>query len=109
MMDRLWGDFFFNLKIKKWINKDIDVEGKLLERVFNMFILDLIFRLFIVIMNFKKDEILVLLEKLEIVLKGDEKDLEGKVLLKVVMRKFLLVVDVLLEMIVLYLLFLVIV
>ena len=54
-------------------------------------------------MNFKKDEIPVLLEKLEIVLKGDEKDLEGKALLKVVMRKFLPAADALLEMIVLHL------
>nr|CAI6787264.1 BAF_HP1_G0050400.mRNA.1.CDS.1 [Saccharomyces cerevisiae] len=68
-----------------------------------MFILDPIFRLFTAIMNFKKDEIPVLLEKLEIVLKGDEKDLEGKALLKVVMRKFLPAADALLEMIVLHL------
>ncbi|CAI4815024.1 CIC_collapsed_G0051970.mRNA.1.CDS.1 [Saccharomyces cerevisiae] len=80
MMDRLWGDSFFNPKTKKWTNKDTDAEGKPLERAFNMFILDPIFRLFTAIMNFKKDEIPVLLEKLEIVLKGDEKDLEGKAL-----------------------------
>nr|CAI6793822.1 BFH_HP1_G0050680.mRNA.1.CDS.1 [Saccharomyces cerevisiae] len=103
MMDRLWGDSFFNPKTKKWTNKDTDAEGKPLERAFNMFILDPIFRLFTAIMNFKKDEIPVLLEKLEIVLKGDEKDLEGKALLKVVMRKFLPAADALLEMIVLHL------
>ncbi|CAI4367246.1 CNT_collapsed_G0012610.mRNA.1.CDS.1 [Saccharomyces cerevisiae] len=102
-MDRLWGDSFFNPKTKKWTNKDTDAEGKPLERAFNMFILDPIFRLFTAIMNFKKDEIPVLLEKLEIVLKGDEKDLEGKALLKVVMRKFLPAADALLEMIVLHL------
>ncbi|CAI6578880.1 ANL_collapsed_G0012270.mRNA.1.CDS.1 [Saccharomyces cerevisiae] len=103
MMDRLWGDSFFNPKTKKWTNKDTDAEGKPLERAFNMFILDPIFRLFTAIMNFKKDEIPVLLEKLEIVLKGEEKDLEGKALLKVVMRKFLPAADALLEMIVLHL------
>lgn len=36
-------------------------------------------------------------------MKGDEKDLEGKALLKVVMRKFLPAADALLEMIVLHL------
>ncbi|ODQ81900.1 hypothetical protein BABINDRAFT_160131 [Babjeviella inositovora NRRL Y-12698] len=103
MMQRLWGDSYFNPKTKKWTNKEKDADGKSLDRAFNMFILDPIFRLFASIMNFKKDEIPALLEKLEIVLKGDEKDLEGKALLKVVMRKFLPAADALLEMIVIHL------
>ena len=103
MMERLWGDSYFNPKTKKWTNKDTDADGKPLERAFNMFVLDPIFRLFAAIMNFKKDEIPVLLEKLEINLKGDEKDLEGKALLKVVMKKFLPAADALLEMIVMHL------
>lgn len=103
MMTRLWGDSFFNPKTKKWTNKDKDANGKPLERAFNVFILDPIFRIFDSIMNFKKDEIPTLLDKLGIVLKGDEKDLEGKALLKVVMRKFLPAADALLEMIVIHL------
>ncbi|CUS21849.1 LAQU0S04e02212g1_1 [Lachancea quebecensis] len=103
MMDRLWGDSYFNPKTKKWTNKEVDADGKPLERAFNMFVLDPIFRLFAAIMNFKKDEIPVLLQKLEINLKGDEKDLEGKALLKVVMRKFLPAADALLEMIIMHL------
>ncbi|OWB60430.1 hypothetical protein B5S31_g3885 [[Candida] boidinii] len=103
MMERLWGDSYFNPKTKKWTNKGTDAEGKSLDRAFNMFVLDPIFRLFAAIMNFKKDEIPTLLEKLEINLKGDEKDLEGKALLKVVMRKFLPAADALLEMIVIHL------
>lgn len=103
MMQRLWGDSFFNPKTKKWTNKDVDADGKPLERAFNMFVLDPIFRLFAAIMNFKKDQIPTLLEKLEIQLKGDEKELEGKALLKVVMRKFLPAADALMEMIVIHL------
>lgn len=103
MMERLWGESYFNPKTKKWTNKDKDADGKQLERAFNMFILDPIFRLFAAIMNFKKEEIPTLLEKLEISLKGDEKDLEGKALLKVVMKKFLPAADALLEMIVIHL------
>ena len=49
-------------------------------------------------MNFKKDEIQTLLSKLEIKLSTEEKDLEGKQLLKVIMRKFLPAADALLEM-----------
>ncbi|RDW22617.1 P-loop containing nucleoside triphosphate hydrolase protein [Yarrowia lipolytica] len=103
MMQRLWGDSYFNPKTKKWTNKDTDADGKPLDRAFNMFVLDPIFRIFSAIMNFKKDEIPALLEKLEINLKTDEKELEGKALLKVVMRKFLPAADALLEMIVIHL------
>ncbi|KAK9456599.1 P-loop containing nucleoside triphosphate hydrolase protein [Dipodascopsis uninucleata] len=103
MMERLWGDSYFNPATKKWSKSGTDANGKQLERAFNMFILDPIFRIFDAIMNFKKDQIPVLLEKLEINLKGDEKDLEGKALLKVVMRKFLPAADALLEMMVLHL------
>ncbi|CCE63246.1 hypothetical protein TPHA_0J02735 [Tetrapisispora phaffii CBS 4417] len=103
MMERLWGDSFFNPKTKKWTSKETDADGKPLERAFNMFVLDPIFRIFAAVMNFKKDEVNALLEKLEVSLKGEEKDLEGKALLKVVMRKFLPAADALLEMIVMHL------
>jgi len=97
------GDNFFNPKTKKWTKNPTDADGKPLERAFSQFILDPIFKIFSAIMNFKKDEIPTLLSKLEIVLKGDEKDLEGKALLKVVMRKFLPAADALLEMMVIHL------
>ncbi|KAF8461683.1 elongation factor 2 [Kalaharituber pfeilii] len=103
MMERLWGDNFFNPKTKKWTKNGTDADGKPLERAFNQFVLDPIFKIFSAIMNFKKEEIPVLLEKLDIQLKGDEKDLEGKALLKVVMRKFLPAADALLEMMVIHL------
>ncbi|KAI9890945.1 MAG: Elongation factor 2 [Vezdaea aestivalis] len=97
MMTRLWGDNYFNPHTKKWTTKDTH-EGKTLERSFNTFILDPIFKIFKAVMNFKKDEVTTLLEKLEIKLTGEERDLEGKALLKVVMRKFLPAADALLEM-----------
>lgn len=51
-------------------------------------------------MNNKKEPLFNMLEKLEINMKSDEKDLDGKALLKVVMKKFLPAGDSLLEMIV---------
>ncbi|KAF2456243.1 P-loop containing nucleoside triphosphate hydrolase protein [Lineolata rhizophorae] len=99
MMERLWGDNYFNPKTKKWTKSS---DGTV-ERAFNQFILDPIFRIFGAVMNFKKDEIPTLLEKLAIKLTSDEKDLEGKQLLKVVMRKFLPAADALLEMMILHL------
>lgn len=98
----LQGDNYFNPKTKKW-TKNGEHEGQQLERAFNQFILDPIFRIFGAVMNFKKDEIPTLLAKLEIKLSGEEKDLEGKQLLKVVMRKFLPAADALLEMMVIHL------
>ncbi|PRT53915.1 Elongation factor 2 [Wickerhamiella sorbophila] len=103
MMTRLWGDSFFNPKTKKWTKSEKDADGQPLERAFNMFILDPIFRIFSAVMNSRKEEINTLLEKLEISLKADERDLEGKALLKTVMRKFLPAADALLEMIVIHL------
>jgi elongation factor 2 len=74
-----------------------------LERAFNQFILDPIFRIFNAVMNFKKDEIPTLLEKLSIKLNPDDKEKEGKQLLKVVMRTFLPAADALMEMMILHL------
>ena len=54
-------------------------------------------------MNFKKEQIPTLLEKLEIKLASDEKDLEGKQLLKVVMRTCLPAAAALMEMLLLQL------
>ncbi|EIW64201.1 eukaryotic translation elongation factor 2 [Trametes versicolor FP-101664 SS1] len=100
MMLKLWGDNFFNPATKKWTTKSTDADGKPLERAFNMFVLDPIFRIFDAVMNFKKDAATSMCEKLDIKLAQEERDLEGKALLKVIMRKFLPAGDSLLEMIV---------
>ncbi|KAJ5662197.1 Translation elongation factor EF-2 subunit [Penicillium maclennaniae] len=102
MLERLWGDNYFNPKTKKWSNKG-EADGKPLERAFNQFILDPIFKIFSAVNHNKRDEITTLLEKLEITLTSEEKDLEGKALLKLVMRKFLPAADALLEMICIHL------
>jgi len=103
MMQRLWGENYFNTATKKWSKTGQDENGKPLERAFCTFVLDPIFKLFDAIMNFKKDKVTDMLTKLEINLKGDEKDLEGKQLLKTVMKKFLPAGEALLEMIVIHL------
>ena len=100
MMAKLWGDNFFNPTTHKWTTKGIDSNGKPLERAFNMFVLDPIYKIFDAVMNFKKDAIGPILEKLEIKLPQEDRDLEGKALLKVVMRKFVPASEALLEMIV---------
>ncbi|CAG8958524.1 hypothetical protein HYALB_00001466 [Hymenoscyphus albidus] len=102
MMERLWGDNYFNPATKKW-TKNGTHDGKQLERAFNQFILDPIFRIFAAVMNFKTDEIPTLLEKLSIKLAPEDKEKEGKQLLKVIMRTFLPAADALLEMLILHL------
>ncbi|KAI9444674.1 P-loop containing nucleoside triphosphate hydrolase protein [Lactarius indigo] len=100
MMAKLWGDNFFNPATKKWSTKPTDADGKPLERAFNQFVLDPIFKIFESVMNFQKEKIGPMLEKLDIKLAQNERELEGKALLKVIMRKFLPAGDSLLEMIV---------
>jgi elongation factor 2 len=100
MMVKLWGDNFFNPATRKWTSKGTDADGKPLERAFNKFVLDPIYKIFDTVMNYKKDEIGPILDKLEIKLAADERELEGKPLLKAVMRRFLPAGEALLEMIV---------
>ncbi|KAJ7500790.1 P-loop containing nucleoside triphosphate hydrolase protein [Mycena galericulata] len=103
MMNRLWGDSFFNPATKKWTTKSTDPEGQPLERSFNMFVLDPIFRIFDVVTNANKEGIGLILQRLAITLDPPERNLEGKPLLKAIMQKFLPAGDALLEMIVLHL------
>jgi elongation factor 2 len=102
MMERLWGDNYFNPKTKKW-TKTGDFEGKKLERAFNQFILDPIFKIFDAFMKGKVDDLVALTQKLDIKLTNEEKELPGKGLLKASMRKFLPAADALLEMMVIHL------
>lgn len=103
MMERLWGDNYFNPVTKKWTTKGTDDEGKPLERAFCMFVLDPIFKLFDSVLNDKIDIYTDMLKKLEINLTVEDLEKKGKELIKVVMRKFLPAADALLEMIAIHL------
>lgn len=99
LMNRLWGENFFNAKTKKWA-KVKDDDNK---RSFVMYVLDPIYKVFDAIMNYKTDEIPKLLEKLKVTLKHEDKDKDGKNLLKVVMRTWLPAGEALLQMIAIHL------
>lgn len=103
LMEKLWGDNFFDAKAKKWVKRSTDENGKTLQRGFCQFVLDPIYKIFQCIMNHETEKITKMLKSLKIVLKGDEKDLTGKPLLKIVMQKFLPASEALLEMIVFHL------
>jgi elongation factor 2 len=102
MMERLWGDSYFNPKTKKW-TKVGEHEGQKLERAFNQFILDPIFKIFDAFTKGKVDQLVELCTKLDIKITNEEKELPGKGLLKAAMRKFLPAADALLEMMVIHL------
>jgi len=107
MMNKLWGENFFNAKTKKW-SKTKDDDNK---RSFCMYVLDPIYMVFDAIMNFKKDQTEKLLSKLTTaggklvkdVLKTEEKELDGKPLMKAVMRNWLPAGDAMFQMIVIHL------
>ena len=99
LMNRLWGESFFNGKTKKW-SKTKDDDNK---RSFCMYILDPIYKVFDVVMNYKVDEIPALCEKLGVVIKHEDKDKDGKALLKVIMRTWLPAGEALLQMIAIHL------
>ncbi|KAF7359929.1 Elongation factor 2 [Mycena venus] len=105
MIERLWGDHFFNPKTKEWATDGIGEEGEPLERSFNVFVLDPIFKVFQTVMggDLTKEAVDSMLQKLEITLSQTERDLKGKQLLKAIMKKFLPVADALLEMVVFHL------
>jgi len=85
LMGKLWGENFFNKKTKKWTKTKSDDN----ERAFCAYVLDPIYKLFDAIMNFKKDKVAELLETLKIKLSVDDREKDGKQLLKVVMRTWL--------------------
>merc|ERR1712187_38584 len=101
MMKRLWGDSFFNAKKKTWTNV-MQPEGTTepLPRAFCQFIMTPINQLMNAITNDEKEKYEKMMTTLGIVLKGDEKSLLGKPLMKRTMQVWINAADTLLSMIV---------
>merc|ERR1712179_815715 len=99
LMTRLWGDNSFNPKSKKW-SKTMQ-PGSV--RGFNQFVLDPIYKVFDAIMNNKKENIDKLIKHTGVKIKADEREKEGKPLLKTFMRNWLPAGETLLQMITIHL------
>jgi len=100
MMQKLWGDWFFDAKGKKW--KKNDGSGTL-KRAFVQFIMDPIVKMFDAIINEKTQKYNKMMKAVGVTLKGDDKELTGKPLLKRTMQLWLPASDAVLEMIVVHL------
>merc|ERR1712070_189214 len=101
MMKRLWGDSFFNAKKKTWTNV-MQPEGcsEPLQRAFCKFVMESIATLMRAIMNEDKEKYEKMMTSLGIVLKGDDRALVGKPLMKRTMQIWINAADTLLSMIV---------
>jgi len=101
MMKRLWGDNYFNAKKKTWTNV-VQPEGctEPLQRAFCQFIMGPIAQLMRAIMNDDKAKYEKMMTTLGIVLKGDDRQLTGKPLMKRTMQIWINAADTLLAMIV---------
>eukprot|EP01054_Gregarina_sp_Poly1_P003603 Gregarina_sp_Poly_1__3602@NODE_2058_length_2749_cov_1168_200224_g1328_i0_p1_GENE_NODE_2058_length_2749_cov_1168_200224_g1328_i0NODE_2058_length_2749_cov_1168_200224_g1328_i0_p1_ORF_typecomplete_len841_score100_98GTP_EFTU/PF00009_27/3_1e53GTP_EFTU/PF00009_27/2_6e03EFG_IV/PF03764_18/81EFG_IV/PF03764_18/1_5e24EFG_II/PF14492_6/6e25EFG_C/PF00679_24/2_3e19GTP_EFTU_D2/PF03144_25/8_7e13MMR_HSR1/PF01926_23/0_00071RF3_C/PF16658_5/0_09SRPRB/PF09439_10/0_079_NODE_2058_length_2749_cov_1168_200224_g1328_i0136 len=106
MMQRLWGDNFFHLKKKTWTKTKDDSDPDC-QRGFCQFILRPIYDLFECTMTSdnaqQKAKLDKMLVTLGVELKGEDKELLGKPLLKRIMQLWLPAGDTLLEMIVTHL------
>jgi elongation factor 2 len=103
MMERLWGESYFDQKGKKWVKKGEGADGTPLTRAFCQFVLDPIQKMFTACMNDQFDKLDKMYKALSIDMKKDDLELRGKALLKRSMQRWLPAHDALLEMMVLHL------
>lgn len=101
MMNKLWGDNYFDAKAKKWKKVPEADDGETMSRCFCQFIMDPIIKLARVVMKNNKERAFKMCKSLNIELKEvEKKELEGKPLLKLIFQRWLNAADALLEMIV---------
>jgi elongation factor 2 len=103
LMDKLWGDNYFDAKSKHWKTEPVGEDGTTLKRAFCAFIMEPVIKLTRSIMDGNTEQMTKMLTSLELPLSSEEKDLKGKALLKAIMSKWLSAADTLLEMMVIHL------
>ncbi|KAD5318036.1 hypothetical protein E3N88_17982 [Mikania micrantha] len=101
MMERLWGENYFDPKTKKWTTKSTG--SATCKRGFVQFCYEPIKQIINTCMNDKKDQLWPMLTKLGVTMKSEEKELMGKALMKRVMQNWLPASTALLEMMIFHL------
>eukprot|EP01115_Flamella_aegyptia_P013086 TRINITY_DN67_c0_g1_i3.p1 TRINITY_DN67_c0_g1~~TRINITY_DN67_c0_g1_i3.p1 ORF type:complete len:827 (+),score=276.60 TRINITY_DN67_c0_g1_i3:270-2750(+) len=100
LVNRLWGDNYYDPEAKKWTTSSISATGKPLTRAFCKFIIEPIQKVFDVCLDdTKRGDLDKLLTAMNVQLTIDEKKLLGKDLAKLVLQRWLPASDALLEMI----------
>lgn len=74
MMEKLWGDNYFDAEGKKWKKDDTTDDGKPLKRAFCAFIMEPIIRMSRAVMEGNKEQYTKMLTSLEVELKQEEKE-----------------------------------
>jgi len=101
MMEKLWGDNYFDAKAKKWKNHSEADDKSTLKRCFVQFIMAPVIKLCKAAMNNEVDNVSKMATNLGISMKSDELKLQGKHLMKNVFQKWINAAEALLEMIIL--------
>ena len=103
MMEKLWGDNYFDAKAKKWKNHDDPDEegGAKLKRAFVSFIMEPVIRLCKATMGGEMEKVNKMTKALGLSLRNDDLTLQGKHLMKRVFQKWINAAEALLEMIIL--------
>ena len=103
MMKKLWGDNYFDAKNKMWRTEENDKEGNPLKRAFVMFIMDPIVKISKACIEMNNEQIDKLMTTINVVLTSEERELQGKKLLKVIMQRWIDASNAILEMMVVHL------
>ena len=103
MMDRLWGENYFDGPGKKWKKSAVADSGALLRRCFCTMVIEPIQRIASACMEGNNEALDKMLPALGIQLKAEDRELQGRKLLKKIMQKWLNAADCLLEMMIIHL------
>jgi len=103
LMEKFWGDNYYDAKAKKWKKEAEGEDGKQLKRAFVQFIMDPVINMMRSIMDGEKEKYEKMITTLNVQLTQEEKNLSGKHLQKVVMSHWINAADTLLEMMIVHL------
>lgn len=99
LMEKLWGDNYFDTESKKWKTDPTSDSGATLKRTFNTFVLDPIIKLARSCLDGNVEQMNKMLTSLNVTLKSDElENLKGKHLLKLVLSRWINAADTIIEM-----------
>lgn len=103
MLNRLWGDNYFDVNAKKWKKAPTAADGTELQRAFCQFIMDPIVKLSRAVMEEDNETVVKILTSQNITLKADEQLLPPKQKLKMILKKWLPATEALMEMMIVHL------